>query len=68
MVPDIPTVQAAASRVPTMPARAERGAERASQKDVDMAVLGKAARTGEKYKGSLGDGGTAARRKPDVAE
>eukprot|EP00972_Heterocapsa_arctica_P079144 11666796-Heterocapsa_arctica.AAC.1 len=35
-----------------------------------MAVitLGRAARTAEKYKGSIGDGGTAARQKPDVAE
>eukprot|EP00972_Heterocapsa_arctica_P049920 7342269-Heterocapsa_arctica.AAC.1 len=39
-------------------------------KDVDMAVIsgGRAARTAEKYKGSMGDGGAAARRKPDVAE
>eukprot|EP00972_Heterocapsa_arctica_P028106 4134036-Heterocapsa_arctica.AAC.1 len=51
IVPDISTVQAAASRVHTMPARAERAAERAAQNDVDMAVLGKAARTAEKYKG-----------------
>eukprot|EP00972_Heterocapsa_arctica_P033273 4896623-Heterocapsa_arctica.AAC.1 len=49
-----------------MPTRAER----AAQKDVDMAViiLGRAARTAEKYTGSIGDGGAAARRKPDVAE
>eukprot|EP00972_Heterocapsa_arctica_P026351 3879524-Heterocapsa_arctica.AAC.1 len=35
-----------------------------------MAVitLGRAARTAEKCKGSIGDGGAAARRKPDVAE
>eukprot|EP00972_Heterocapsa_arctica_P045332 6691884-Heterocapsa_arctica.AAC.1 len=66
IVPDIPTVRAEAPRVPTMPARAER----AARKDVDMAVitLGRAARTAEKYKGILGDGGAAARRKPDVAE
>eukprot|EP00972_Heterocapsa_arctica_P042803 6311840-Heterocapsa_arctica.AAC.1 len=35
-----------------------------------MAVIsgGRAARTAEKYKGSMGDGGAAARRKPGVAE
>eukprot|EP00972_Heterocapsa_arctica_P105378 15528537-Heterocapsa_arctica.AAC.1 len=49
-----------------MPTRAER----AAQKDVDMTMitLGRAARTAEKYKGSMGDGGAAARKKPDVAE
>eukprot|EP00972_Heterocapsa_arctica_P045208 6673512-Heterocapsa_arctica.AAC.1 len=49
-----------------MPTRAER----AAQKDVDVAVitLGRAARTAEKHKGSIGDGGAAARRKPVVAE
>eukprot|EP00972_Heterocapsa_arctica_P107702 15863501-Heterocapsa_arctica.AAC.1 len=49
-----------------MPTRAER----AAQKDVDMAVitLCRAARTAEKYKGNIGDGGAAARQKPDVAE
>eukprot|EP00972_Heterocapsa_arctica_P078338 11550995-Heterocapsa_arctica.AAC.1 len=43
IVPDTPTVQAVAPSVPTLPTRAERAAHR----DVDMAVLGRAARTAE---------------------
>eukprot|EP00972_Heterocapsa_arctica_P078799 11619770-Heterocapsa_arctica.AAC.1 len=33
-----------------------------------MAVLGKAAHTAEKLRGSLEDGGAAARRRPGIAE
>eukprot|EP00972_Heterocapsa_arctica_P045624 6734242-Heterocapsa_arctica.AAC.1 len=66
VVQDIPTVPA--RKVPTMPARAERAAQHSAQDDVEMAVLGKAAHTAEKLRGSSDDGGAAARRKPDIAE
>eukprot|EP00972_Heterocapsa_arctica_P051489 7573495-Heterocapsa_arctica.AAC.1 len=51
-----------------MPTRAERAAQHQAPADVDMAVLGKAAQTAPKLKGSIGDGGATARRKPDISE